>query len=168
MSKKQNKQSSVQQSSPLKVVLPVLIGLVVVLAVTIVIAIVSTPQKSAKVENANETFVTIGDHKITNQKMYEVLKSQYGINKAVEIIDSELLKDVVVSEEQRKAIIDELKYGENADELSDEEFNKKAHKELHELLLQGKDKVLEFVKVYLQETNNEITSEEELEKREIL
>ncbi len=121
MSKKQNKQSSVQQSSPLKVVLPVLIGLVVVLAVTIVIAIVSTPQKSAKVENANETFVTIGDHKITNQKMYEVLKSQYGINKAVEIIDSELLKDVVVSAEQRKAIIDELKYGENADELSDEE-----------------------------------------------
>ena len=119
MSKKQKNTSSIKPSNPFKVVLPVLIGLVVVLAATVVIAIVSSPKKSAKVENPNDTFVTIGDYKITNQKMYEVLKSQYGINKAVEMIDSALLADVEVTEAQRKEIIDEIIYGD--EELTDDE-----------------------------------------------
>ena len=129
MSKKQKNPSSLQPSNPFKIVLPVLIGLVVVIAATIVIAIVSTPKKSAKVEDPNGTFVTIGDYEVTNQKMYEVLKSQYGINKAVEIIDSVLLKDVVVTPEQRTEIINEIKYGENADELSQEEKDLKQRME---------------------------------------
>ena len=88
MSKKQKTQSSVKPSSPLKIVLPVLIGLLVVLVATIVIAIVSTPKTSAKVENPNGTFVTIGDYEVTNQKMYEVLRSQYGVNKVATIYNN--------------------------------------------------------------------------------
>lgn len=137
MSKKQKNQNSLQPSNPFKIVLPVLIGLVVVIAVTIVIAIVSTPKKSAKVENPKDTFVTIGDYKVTNQKMYEVLKSQYGINKAVEIIDTELLKDVKVTAEQRTEIINKIKYGENADELTPEEKELKDNIYANNLKLSG-------------------------------
>ena len=139
MSKKQKNTSSIKPSNPFKVVLPVLIGLVVVLAATVVIAIVSSPKKSAKVENPNDTFVTIGDYKITNQKMYEVLKSQYGINKAVEMIDEALLADVVVTAEQRKEIIDDIIYGENAEELTDEEKQLKKQVYENNLVLSGYD-----------------------------
>ena len=139
MSKKQKNTSSVKQSSPFKVVLPVLIGLVFVLAVTVVIAIVSTPKKSAKVQNPNDTFVTIGDHKITNQKMYEVLKSQYGINKAVEIIDTALLADVKDNPEERQKVIDKIIYGENKDELTEDEIELKKSIYENNLILSGYD-----------------------------
>lgn len=138
MSKKQKNTSSVKPSNPFKVVLPVLIGLVVVLAATVVIAIVSTPKKSAKVDNPNDTFVTIGDYKVTNQKMYEVLKSQYGINKAVEMIDTALLADVEVSAEQRTEIIDKIIYGED-EELTDEEKALKKQVYENNLILSGYD-----------------------------
>ncbi len=49
--------------------------------------------------------------------------------------------------------------------LSEEDFNKKAHKELHDLLLQGKDKVVEFVKEYVKTTSEESLSEKDLEKK---
>lgn len=137
MSKKQKTQSSVKPSSPLKIVLPVLIGLLVVLVATIVIAIVSTPKTSAKVENPNGTFVTIGDYEVTNQKMYEVLRSQYGVNKVAELIDSELLKDVVVSEEERTEILTKHKYGEDYEELSDEEKALKDKVYANNLVLSG-------------------------------
>ena len=137
MSKKQKTQSSVKPSSPLKIVLPVLIGLLVVLVATIVIAIVSTPKTSAKVENPNGTFVTIGDYEVTNQKMYEVLRSQYGVNKVAELIDSELLKDVVVSEEERTEILTKHKYGEDHEELSDEEKALKDKVYANNLVLSG-------------------------------
>lgn len=137
MSKKQKSQSSIQPSSPFKIVLPVLIGLVVVIAATIIIAIASTPKKSAKVENPNDTFVTIGDYEITNQKMYEVLKSQYGINKAVELIDTALLKDVVVDPAEKEKIINEVKYGEDYEKLTPEERELKDKVYANNLVLSG-------------------------------
>ena len=48
--------------------------------------------------------------------------------------------------------------------LSDEEFNKKSHKLLHDTLLQGKDKVVEFVKEYVKRTIEESLDEKGLEK----
>ena len=49
--------------------------------------------------------------------------------------------------------------------LSKEEFDVKSHKELHDLLLQGKDKVVEFVKEYVKSTSEEELDEKELEKK---
>ena len=49
------------------------------------------------------------------------------------------------------------------EELSKEEFDKKSHQTLHELLLQGKDKVVEFVRDYIK-GKEEGLNEKELEK----
>ena len=49
-------------------------------------------------------------------------------------------------------------------DLSNEEKEKSSHKELHDLLLQGKDKVFAFVGEYLKETSEKEFSDEELEK----
>ncbi|MBR5370386.1 MAG: PolC-type DNA polymerase III [Bacilli bacterium] len=48
--------------------------------------------------------------------------------------------------------------------LSEEEFNAKSHKLLHDTLLQGKDKVVEFVKDYVKRTSEEELDEKGLEK----
>ena len=48
--------------------------------------------------------------------------------------------------------------------LSEEEFNTKSHKLLHDTLLQGKDKVVEFVKEYVKRTSEEELDEKGLEK----
>ena len=49
--------------------------------------------------------------------------------------------------------------------LSEEDFNTKSHKQLHDLLLQGKDKVVEFVKEYVKTTSEEELDEKALEKK---
>ena len=48
--------------------------------------------------------------------------------------------------------------------LSEEEFTKGSHKQLHELLLQGKDKVFAFVSEYVKRTSEEELDEKGLEK----
>lgn len=48
--------------------------------------------------------------------------------------------------------------------LSEDEFNVKSHKLLHDTLLQGKDKVVEFVKEYVKRTSEEELDEKGLEK----
>ena len=50
------------------------------------------------------------------------------------------------------------------EELAEEEKEKKKHKELHDLLLQGKDKVVEFVKEYVKKTTEDLEDEKALEK----
>ena len=48
--------------------------------------------------------------------------------------------------------------------LSDEEFNKKSHKMLHDTLLKGKDEVVKFVSEYVKKTSEEELDEKGLEK----
>ncbi len=48
--------------------------------------------------------------------------------------------------------------------LLEEEFNKKAHKELHDLLLKGKSEVFKFVSIYVKKTSEEELDEKGLEK----
>ena len=48
--------------------------------------------------------------------------------------------------------------------LTNEEMDKESHKQLHEILLKGKDKVVEFVKEYVKKTSEEPLDEKGLEK----
>ena len=72
-----------------------------------------------------------------------------------ERIATELYGDIVyriVTEELQK------------ENLSDEEFQKQSHKKLHDIILQGKDKVVEYVKEYVKRTSEEELDEKGLEK----
>ena len=72
-----------------------------------------------------------------------------------ERIATELYGDIVF-----RIIKEELE----KENLSEEEMNKKSHKQLHDLLLQGKDKVFSFVGEYLKRTSDEKFNDESLEK----
>ena len=72
-----------------------------------------------------------------------------------ERIATELYGDIVY-----RIITERLK----EENLSEEEFNVKAHKELHDLLLKGKDEVVKFVSEYVKKTSEEELDEKGLEK----
>ena len=50
------------------------------------------------------------------------------------------------------------------EELTEEDFNKKSHEELHNLIIQGKDKVVKFVGEYVSKKSEEELDKETLEK----
>lgn len=110
MSKK-NKKSTYQQKSPLKVLLPVLIGLAVVAVTCTIIAIASRPVESAKVENPNEIYLQVGDYKVTKQQVYEALRASGGISTFTYLMDADILKDVAVTAEDIEYARKKAMYG---------------------------------------------------------
>ena len=110
MSKK-NKKGAYQPKSPIKVLLPVLIGLAVVALTCVIIAIASKPVESAKVENPNETYLQIGNHKITKQQVYESLRASGGISTFTFLMDKDLLSDINPTDEEIQAAKDKAIYG---------------------------------------------------------
>jgi hypothetical protein len=71
------------------------------------------------------TFVQVGDLKVTNKDIYNRLIQSYGIEEIKNVIDAQLLKDVVLTEEQERDFQDQLlesKYGTtDVDSLTEEE-----------------------------------------------
>lgn len=125
MSKK-NKKSTIEKSSPLKVLLPVICGFAVIAVAAVIIAVATAPKKSAKVSKPNEAYVTIGDYKVSRQEMYEALKSGSGLTTLQEMIDTELLKDVTVSDEEKESIYNKIVYGDESlyEDMTEEEAAK--------------------------------------------
>ena len=78
------------------------------------------------------TFVQVGDLKVSNKDVYNRLIQSYGIEEIENVIDAQLLKDLVLTEEQEADFQDQLlesKYGTtDVDSLTEEE--KKAARDL--------------------------------------
>lgn len=74
---------------------------------------------------SNGIFAEIGNLKITNQDIYNRLLQSYGIEELENAIDAELLKDVVLTDDQEKDFQDQMKnliYGTvDVEELTEEE-----------------------------------------------
>lgn len=109
--KKNKKNYNVKPTSPVKVILPVVIGLAVVFVVALVLGLTSKSAVSAKVNNPKQAYATVGNYKITNQEAYETLKSSIGLTKLAELVDAELLKDVAITDEDYQEAYDKAVYG---------------------------------------------------------
>ncbi len=126
MSKK-NKTSNIKPSSPIKVLLPVIIALVLIIVTCGVIVIIDRPVESAKVNNPNDAFLEIGDLTITNQEMYEALRASGGISNFTFTVDKVILNNIVVTQEDILEAKNEAIYGseiknmeESLEELKEE------------------------------------------------
>ena len=112
MSKKnKKKKSQLKPTSPIKVVLPVVISLVVIFVISLVLALVSTPIASAKVDNPNKAYASMGKYKVTNQELYESLRGSAGITVMTQLVDEKLLKDVTISDTDYENAYNDLVYG---------------------------------------------------------
>ena len=111
--KKNKRKNNLQPTSPIKVVLPVIIGLAVIVVVALILGLTSRKAGSAKVDNPNKAYATVGGYKFTNQEVYENLKSSTGLNLLAELTDRVLLKDVEVTDEDHQAAYDKAVYGDD-------------------------------------------------------
>ena len=126
-----NKTAGVKPSNPLKIMLPVFVVLVLLVVTCAIIVIVDQPAKSAKVEDPNKVFVKIGDLEITNQEMYEALRSSGGVSTFTFITDKALLENVTVTQEDLQETRKEVIYGSEVKAM--EESLEELEKELAEI-----------------------------------
>ena len=64
----------------LKRIAPVGVGILLVLVITVTVSLVkSSNDRTPAINNANDVYASYGDLKITNEKLYTLMKNQYGL-----------------------------------------------------------------------------------------
>lgn len=131
----------------LKAVLPVALGLVLIVLIAVVVTTVkSCNNKRPSLSNADETYVSVGDLEVTNERLYVYLKQSYGLSELLRLVDNILYADKVdeVSKaenaEKLQAFINESLYGvENLEDYegTEEDLAKAKADVVESLLLTG-------------------------------
>lgn len=88
-----------------KAVLPVIIGIVLIVLIALVVTNVkSCNSKRPTLTNGNETYISVGDLEVTNDRLYVYLKQSYGVSELLRLVDNILYADDV-----KEALKDENK-----------------------------------------------------------
>lgn len=74
--------------------LPLIIALVVVIITAVSCTLLTKDKKNPTISNGDESFLTVGDITIDNNKVYQKLKDTIGLDTLVELLDKKLLSDV--------------------------------------------------------------------------
>lgn len=98
---------------PLLIALPVIIALVLIFGITIVFSATSVTKTGPKISNPDGIFLELGDYKITNEKLYYALRTNYGLAEIYQLVDEAILKDVTVDrdDDKYKELKNEIIYG---------------------------------------------------------
>lgn len=84
-----------------KKILPVGIGLLLIVLITVTVSLVkSTTNRTPSIKNADEVYASYGDYQITNDRLYTMMKNQYGLQELLNEIDKGLFKDEIATFEQ--------------------------------------------------------------------
>ena len=82
----------------LKRIAPVGIGILLIILITVTVSLVKNANdRTPAINNADEVYASYGDLTITNEKLYTLMKNQYGLTDVLNLIDGELFKDEVES-----------------------------------------------------------------------
>ena len=111
----------------LKRIAPVGVGILLILLITVTVSLVKNANdRTPAVNNANDVYVSYGDLKVTNEKLYTLMKNQYGLTDIINLVDAELFKDEVekidLNDEKFIAFVKEQVFGvEDLEELDAED-----------------------------------------------
>lgn len=87
-----------------KRIAPVAIAFVlIVLIAVIVVSVKSCSNKTPKVKNADEVYLTLGDMEITNDRLYTYLKQNYGTAELIRLVDEKIYADELVEVRKTKS-----------------------------------------------------------------
>lgn len=87
-----------------KKILPVGIGLVLVVIITLTVSIVrKANDKTPTIKDADKTYVSYGDYNITNDRLYTLMKNEYGLQDLLNTIDKGIYKTELEKFEQDSA-----------------------------------------------------------------
>lgn len=75
----------------LKKMLPVGLGLILVALITLTVTLVKNGNnKTPSFSGADDTYLTLGDLKVTNEKLYTYMKKTYGVTELLNMVDEQL------------------------------------------------------------------------------
>ena len=132
-------QKTMNGKSLIKVILPVICGLAVIVAVAVIVSVTSGKSKNPKIDDPKGSYVKLDDYVITNEKLYINMKYSYGVSQLNSLVDTELLKNIEVDteSEEYKKFVNELVYGEDYEELTNEEKEKAKKTYFNSLTIAG-------------------------------
>lgn len=127
----------------LKRIAPVGVGVLLILLITLTVSLVKNANdRTPAINNADSAYASYGDLTITNEKLYTLMKNQYGLADLLNLIDGELFKDEVekvdVNDEKFVTFVKEQVFQtEDFSELDAEEAQKKWDEVIDSLRLTG-------------------------------
>ena len=127
----------------LKRIAPVGVGILLILLITVTVSLVKNANdRTPAINNADGVYASYGDLTITNEKLYTLMKNQYGLADVLNLIDGELFKDEVekidVNDEKFVSFIKEQIFQvEDMSELDAEEAQEKWDEVIDSLRITG-------------------------------
>ena len=127
----------------LKRIAPVGVGILLILVITVTVSLVkSSNDRTPAINNANDVYASYGDLKITNEKLYTLMKNQYGLTDLINLVDGELFKDEVEkvdvnSEEFISFVKEQVFQVEDLSDLEEDEAQDKWDQVIDSLILTG-------------------------------
>lgn len=96
----------------LKKVLPVAIVILLIILVSVIFVSVKNSAPNPEISDKDSAYLTIGNYKITKERLYTYLRKNYGVTELARIVDEKLLADEVqaVTDEELKEYIIETLY----------------------------------------------------------
>lgn len=95
----------------LRRVLPVAIVILIIVLVSVIFVSVKNSAPNPEISDKDSAYLTIGNYKITKERLYTYLRKNYGVTELARIVDEKLLADEVASvtdEELKQYIIETL------------------------------------------------------------
>ena len=127
----------------LKRIAPVGVGILLILVITVTVSLVkSSNDRTPAINNANDVYASYGDLTITNEKLYTLMKNQYGLTDLINLVDGELFKDEVEkvdvnSEEFISFVKEQVFQVEDLSDLEEDEAQDKWDQVIDSLILTG-------------------------------
>ncbi len=127
----------------LKRIAPVAVGIVLIFLITVTVSVVKNANdRTPVVNNANDVYASYGDLTITNEKLYTLMKNQYGLTDLLNLVDGELFKDEVEkidsNDEDFVSFIKEQIFGTtDLSELEDKDIQEKWDEVVDSLRITG-------------------------------
>ena len=127
----------------LKRIAPVGVGILLILLITVTVSLVKNANdRTPAINNADGVYASYGDLTITNEKLYTLMKNQYGLADILNLVDGELFKDEVekvdVNDEKFISFIKEQIFQvEDMSELDAEEAQEKWDEVIDSLRITG-------------------------------
>ena len=127
----------------LKRIAPVGVGILLILLITVTVSLVKNANdRTPAINNADGVYASYGDLTITNEKLYTLMKNQYGLADILNLVDGELFKDEVekvdVNDEKFVSFIKEQIFQvEDMSELDAEETQEKWDEVIDSLRITG-------------------------------
>lgn len=96
----------------LKKVLPVAIVILLIILVSVIFVSVKNSAPNPEISDKDSAYLTIGNYKITKERLYTYLRKNYGVTELAKLVDEKLLADEVsnVTNEDLKEYIIETLY----------------------------------------------------------